>query len=75
MPNGSLLYDAGSSNGALWQSRGSEMGWEVGGWFNRNGTIYIAMADSCWCMAETDTILQSNYPPIKNKFKKENICG
>ena len=28
------------------------------------------MADSCWCMAETNTILYSNYPPIKN-FKKE----
>ena len=29
----------------------------------------IPMADSCSCMAETITILQSNYPPIKNKTK------
>ena len=28
------------------------------------------MADSFWYMAETNTILQSNYPPIKNKSKK-----
>jgi len=30
------------------------------------------LADSCYCIAETSTTLQSNYPPIKdkNKFKK-----
>ena len=27
----------------------------------------IPMADSCWRMAETNTTLQSNYPPIRNK--------
>ena len=27
------------------------------------------MADSCWCMAEVITILQSNYLLIKNKIK------
>ena len=27
------------------------------------------MADSCWYMAETITILSSNYPPVKNKIK------
>ena len=36
------------------------------------------MADSCWYMAETTTILSSNYPPIKNKRKKdmeiEKVC-
>ena len=26
----------------------------------------LSMADSCWCVAETITILWSNYPPIKN---------
>ena len=25
------------------------------------------MADSCWCLVETNAILQSNYPSIKNK--------
>ena len=34
------------------------------------GVICILMADSCWCMAETNTVMQSNYPPIKN-FKKK----
>ena len=28
-------------------------------------------ADSCLYMAETNTTLQSNYPPIKNKFFKK----
>ena len=27
---------------------------------------YISIADSSWCLAETDTMLESNYPPIKN---------
>ena len=31
--------------------------------------ICISIADSC-CVAETNTALQSNYPPTKNKFKK-----
>ena len=31
----------------------------------------ICMADSYWCMAETNITLESNYPPIKNKFQKE----
>ena len=25
------------------------------------------LADSCYCIAETNTTLQSNYPPIKDK--------
>ena len=29
----------------------------------------VPTADSCWCMAETNTIVWSNYPPIKNKVK------
>ena len=33
------------------------------------GDIYIPMADSYPCMAETNIILKSNYPPIKNNFK------
>ena len=39
----------------------------------QGGDICIPMADSCWCMAEAITILQSNYPPIKNKIKKNKI--
>ena len=36
----------------------------------KGGDICIPMADSHSCMAEANTTLQSNYPPIKNKFKK-----
>ena len=32
--------------------------------------IYITIADSCCCMAETNTAWESNYPPIKKKIKK-----
>ena len=31
------------------------------------GDICTPMADSCCSMAETNTILESNYSPIKNK--------
>ena len=37
----------------------------------KGGDIGTLMADLRCCMAETNTTLQSNYPPIKNKFKKE----
>ena len=30
------------------------------------GNVCILMADSCCCMAETNTTLKSNYLPIKN---------
>ena len=35
--------------------------------------ICILMADSCFCVAETNTTLESNYTPVKNKFKKINF--
>ena len=35
------------------------------------GGIWIDTADLCWCMAETNTILQINYPPNKNKLIKK----
>ena len=33
------------------------------------GDTCIPMTDSCWCMAETNTILYSNSPPIKSFLK------
>ena len=36
------------------------------------GDICVPMADSCWYMAETNMILQSNSPPIKNKYIFKN---
>ena len=52
----------------LWQPRG--VGWS-GRWErgSRGRDICISMADSCWCMTETNTILWSNYLSIKNKLK------
>ena len=44
---------------------GGREGWE-------GGDICMPMADSCWCMAETSTKLESNYPSIKNKLKYIN---
>lgn len=48
-------------SGALWQSRrvGWDGRWEVGGGreAQEGGDIHIPMADSCWYMTETNTIL------------------
>ena len=35
------------------------------------GAVYILMADSCCCMAESNIRLQNNYPSIK---KKKHSC-
>ena len=43
-------------------------GWDgVGGGGEVQEGGDMCMADSCWCMAEMNTTLQSNYPPIKKK--------
>ena len=57
----------GTQTGALWQPRGLGWGerWEGGS--IRRGHMWL-MTDSCWCMAETNTTLKINYPPIKNEF-------
>ena len=44
------------------------------------GGVCMHMADSCCCIAETNTTLQSNYSPIKNKklnsfLKKKKRLG
>ena len=59
-----MLYDTGSPNPVLCDN---VEGWDrVGGGreVHEGGDICIPMADS-WCMAETNTILQRNYPLIK----------
>ena len=60
----------------IWCSVTTE-GWNgppkgVGGWreVQEGGDIGMPMNESCRCMAETNTILESNYPPIK---KKKNL--
>ena len=34
---------------------------------------FIIMADSCYCMAETNTTLQSNYLPILKKLRRKDF--
>ena len=34
-----------------------------------DGTKWLLKADSCWDIAETNIVLQSNYPPVQNKVK------
>ena len=46
----------GAQTGALWQPRGVRWG-RGGREVLEGGDICIPMADSCWCMAETNTIL------------------
>ena len=36
------------------------------------GSIFVPVPDSCRFMAENNTILSSNYPPIKNELKLKN---
>ena len=46
-------------------------GWDVVGGgreVQEGGNMWIPMADSRCCMAETNTALYSNYPSVKNKF-------
>ena len=37
----------------------------------KRGDLCICIADSLCCIVETNTILSSNYTPIKINFKKE----
>ena len=55
---------------------GWEMGWEMGQMFKREGTcayLWLIHVDvwqkpTQYCKAETNTVLESNYPPIKKKY-------
>ena len=56
--------------GALYQLRG--VGWGGDGREGqKEGNLCIPMADSCRGLTENRKILQSNYPSIKNNFKRE----
>ena len=63
--NGNLLCDSGSSNLVLCDNL---VGWDgvgVGSGVQEEGDICVPMADSFLCMTETNTILQSNFSPVK----------
>ena len=49
----------------------SKVGWGGGREAQEGGDICILIADSHGCTAESNTTLQSNYLPIKNKFKNK----
>ena len=51
--NGNLLYVSGTQTRALEGLDGEEGGREV----QERGDICVPMANSCWCVAETNTIL------------------
>ena len=70
--SGDLLYDAGSSTPVLSDNLEGWGGWGWGGGLE-GGDMCVPMADSCWCVAETNTILRSNHPPVKNKFINANV--
>ena len=56
--SGNLLYDSGTSRSSLLCD--NLEGWDVVGGgreVQERGDICIPVADSCWCMAETNTIL------------------
>jgi len=57
MAAGNLLYDAVSSNLGLCDSLEGWDGEEGGKEVQEGGVICMPMADSCGCMAETNTIL------------------
>ena len=71
--SGKLLYHTGSSAWCSVTIERGGIGWREGGrevW--EEGDLCIFMADSYCCMEETNTTVQSNYPPIKNKWKNTN---
>ena len=51
----------------MWWPR--EVGWGEGREVQERGDICIIMTDLCCCMAETNTTLESNFPPIKKEAK------
>ena len=76
---GSSSVAQGDQLGALRRLRGVGWGgWEGGSRGRGYGDMCMHMADSLCCAIETNTILRSNYIPIKmylknnNKKKKKN---
>ena len=61
--SGKQLCRMGAQLGALWWPRGVAGRWEGG---SGGRDMCIPTVDPCCWTAETDTTLQSNYPPIKS---------
>ena len=68
LASGQLLYNMGSSaQCSVTTQRGRMGGWEG---VSEGGDICTLKADSRSYIAETNTTMQNNYPPTKNKLKK-----
>lgn len=63
-----ICYVTGSSNPVLWDDPEGRDGAGQGGRRPEGGDTCKPTADSCGCMAGTNTVLQSSYPSIKNTF-------
>ena len=63
----------GGRNATLCDNLGRWDGVGGGREVGEGGDICISMADPCCCMTETNTILQSNYPLIKKKKKRNGV--
>ena len=59
--SGSWYIAQGAHQSTLWWPRGVEWGWEVQG----GGDVCTDVADSLCCRTEMETIMWSNYTPIK----------
>ena len=68
--SGNLLYNTGSSNPVLCDNLEMLHGVQGGRKVQDGGAVCIPMADSCWCMAETNTICKAIILQLKNKIKK-----
>ena len=69
---GSSSIAQGDELGALRWPRGVGYGgWEGGSRGRGYGDICMHTADSLWCTTETNTVLWSNYTPIKIYFLKK----
>ena len=65
------MYDAGNSKPGICDNLEGWEGEGGGRWVQEGGDMCIPMADSCWCMAKTIRILNSNYPTTKNRIPTE----
>ena len=63
---GKLLHGTGRPARPSVTSRG----WNGEEEAREGGGIYTIMTNSHWCTAETTTILQTNYPPIKKRERE-----
>ena len=69
--SGNSLYDAASSSLVLCDDLQGRGGVRSGREVREGGDMCVPMADSRGCMGETNMILYSNFPLIKNKLLKK----